>query len=577
LASLGVTSLGACSSDPPPPGLGGLIPNHPIVEPDSSRPLVDPGADLRQAEMSSTVLPAGANPSCPNGRVFLGYGTFGTSRSYSDDIEGAVHDTGYFNNYDIDHDFEQDDYRITTEHQSHQPGFDCQPLSTKQRTKRDFVAYTDSQLARVDRGSVVSVFLAAREHAPSHPVPAFDDLDGPVSCKNPFVTTSIVVAKTDDCGATWHRTKIFDINAPHNDFLGGKYMTPEYVDGVVQHGPGMYALDRPEIYADPMAHSYSLAGVTPLFMTAIVRMGPRSGTHLLFSSPDGGETWNDPVVVPGGTMHSATMITVSHFDPSGPGRVYLFRCDPVGGTTYEPMLYWSDDYGQTFPPEQALFARYIDPRAPDGFPCGTAGDSEHGGVKAPATMQVGIAQVGGPLSPNVVVTYPAVDPTTGLAVQLLVAVDFDSTTPVVRNYAIVDETSSGRSVTFAAMAPVDRFEYRPEQAFWSDPFALWWLSVGRDSGDVMARVLIGQADGIPAEPTELSRVGGRAQSWTWNLPSEGFVGDYDKGSFFYGRLSSKPGTPAMARFFLPWIQSDPSMNKYNSAVHGNLVSLPEPE
>jgi hypothetical protein len=566
-----------------------LLAGCPLVPPAGSpaamtnTPALTPGAKLAQVEPSSAVMPPGANNSCPDGRVFLSYGNgYNATRMYSTNIACVLSGQSCFT-IQGDGELNAETFQMTSIGQSTDPTFNCnttlatvdKPLQTVQRHNS---WYTDSQIIRVGKTDLINAFLVRTYHAPAHPVSAINDPGGPsnpqlpLSCANYFTTSSLVVSKSTDCGNTWKKVWSFDINDPA--VQNGAWALPEWTNG--NSNTRRYVVDRHEIYADPFAPLMA----QQVFLTTTIRPGPIGGSALLFRSLDGGSSWLSPVILPGANLGDNGIPTVVTTTTNT--RLYVFHCE---GPT--PMLYWSDDYGETFKPKSGgkvvgLNVAFIDGKG-NPMACNTAGANVLGNAPGlgAGSNGISIARWGNPTLDNVIITYSALNGSFQVqpVVTLLTHGKLDDS-PSVNNNIIIDKSASNQSVLQGTFVPTDRLEFHPDEN--NDPLfdavAFEYLIVNSPAAggtstmkfQLVRRGLLWQGE------QQLSFNNGAADVWQWNNPGPKplFFGDYTRGAFIYANLSGNMGAKPALQFFVPWIEATPGAA--GVLAHGSFLTWPEP-
>jgi hypothetical protein len=438
-------------------------------------------------------------------------------------------------------------------------------LSTNQSIARDRIWYTDDQITRVGTNGFLNVYLVMVNHPAKSPVPNRLNKSLPVGCNNPFTIASLAIVTSSDCGNTWKKVAVLDLNDP--TFLNGTGTVPEY-DSMGNSNQKGYALDRPEIYVDPY---YQASPNQAVFLTAAVRMGPLAGNSFVVKSLDGGQTWQTPVFLPGSNPGASGNPTVITTTPNE--RVYAFRCE---GT--EPRLYWSDDYGATFPSGNSLTVKYQDNTLSNPLNCGTASSSNLGSNIGPGSPSIGIARWGDPTLNNVIVTYSAVNSNND-QVQPVMTITTKAGDPNPQATAnILIQGASGHSIIQGTLVPADHFEFTPEGNV--DPLydaaILYWMDVaspaqGGQATTFYKAVRLGNT-WEDAKPLSLQN--SVQYSWSWNVnPTNPFIGDYNRGSFIFAKLPSD-SAPTL-HFFTTWEESAKGSTP-NVLIHSNMVNWNEP-
>jgi hypothetical protein len=555
-----VAFISACHQAPPAPPVPPAPPS--LAALDSSAPLL-PEA-VGQVETASAVMPPQVNNACSTGQVLVTYGQgFGATRMASTNL--GCYLSGAANCFQAQPASELlgDNVSLTDQVQWDGIGapqnFACNPsLSPNQSIPRDNIWFTDDQIIRVGAG-FLNVYVVMANHPAKSPVPNRLNKNAPVGCNNPFTTASLAIVTSSDCGTTWKKVLVMDLNDP--TFLNGAGTVPEYDSVGNTNQTAGFALDRPEIYVDPYNQAHPNQVV---FLTAAVRLGPLAGNSFVVKSPDGGQTWQTPVFLPGGNPGASGNPTV--IATTANARVYAFRCEGS-----EPRLYWSDDYGLTFP--GALTIKYQDNTLANPLDCGLVNPANLGGNIGPGSPGIGIARWGDPSLDNVIVTYSAVNNNQQVQPVITLTTQQAHDPHPLPTANILIQGAPGHSIMQATLVRNDRFvspDGNPDPLI--DAAILYWM-------DVASPALGGQATAVYQAVRQgqtwenqkpLSLQNSLQYSWGWNLnPANPFIGDYNRGSFIFATL---PGDSAPTlHFFTTWEQSIQGPSP-NILVHSNMVN-----
>jgi len=556
--AVGATALlSGCGSQPGPS----------VAVLNSDSPLLS--ESYMQVETASEVMPPGVNGSCPNGRMLVTFGRqYGATRMASNDL--GCYLTGAANCFQEQSPSELvgDNITFTSNMQWNGSGnpqnFACNAnQKPTQNVQRDNIWYTDSLMTRVGKGDLLHVYLVMANHPPKTPVPNRLDKTKPVGCNNSFTTCSLAVIRSTDCGTTWTKKKVIDLNDP--SFMNGAWAVPEY-DAMGATNQKGYAIDRPEIFVDPY---FPFPVKTAVFLTAAIRMGPMAGKTMVLKSLDGGDTWLTPVLLPGANADAGGNPTVIATTPNH--RVYAFRCE---GT--EPHLYWSDNYGASFKNADSQTFKYQDQNLAAPLDCQTVAASNLQAAIGAGSPSVGITRWGASNVDDVIVMYSGVVNNQQVAAVMLVTTKVaGDKNPVVTSNLLI-KGASGHSILQATFVPTDRFEFHPNEdkdALY-DAVVVYWMDVPA-KGNSTANYMTLRRGLLWGNSTPLAVKNGAAYNWSWNMnPTNPFIGDYNRGSFIYADLSGKNQPPRL-HFFTTWEESSSGPTP-NLLIHSNMVDWSEP-
>jgi hypothetical protein len=537
----------------------------------SATPLL---ADTKKhLETATAVMPPNVNPKCPDGRVFVVYGRQnGASRMASTNLNCYLSNAANCFTQQTFNELSADTFPMTNVAQWDGTGdpqsFTCNgTLAPLQTVTRDIVWYTDSLITRVAKQDLLHAYLTMAMHIPTTPVPNRLNKNAPVGCNNPFTTCSLAIVKSGDCGNTWTKTTVFDLNDP--SFMNGTWAVPEYDANGNANQMG-YAIDRPEIWVDPY---FPFPSKSAVFLSAAIRLGPQAGKTMIVKSLNGGDSWLDPVLLPGTNPGNGGNPTVIATTPNN--RVYAFRC--VGT---EPTLYWSDDYGATFKEKDVRTLKYAESHKENGvekttgpLDCGVASASDLAGGVAPGSPSVGIARWGNAGRDNVIVTYSAVlDKMQVQPVMLITTRTPHDEDPLITSNILI-RGAKNHSVLQATVVSTDRFEFAPDEN--NDPLydatMIYWLDVPaatESDTQATARFMTVRRGLLWNDAQQLAMNNGASDLWNWNLAAgDSFIGDYNRGGFFYANQQ--------LNFAGTWPQSTPGATP-NLLLHSNVVTWPEP-
>ena len=523
-------------------------------------------------ETASAVMPPGINSNCQGGRVFVVYGRqYGASRMASTDIKCYLASGANCFQSQSFNELSSDTFTMSNAKQwdgSGQPqNFTCNAGQTPTQTvQRHNVWYTDSLITRVGNKDLLHAYLAMANHPPKSPVKNRLNNSIPIGCNNPFTTCSLAIVKSSDCGQTWTKQNVIDLNDPA--FMNGSWAVPEYDSSGVSNQKG-YAIDRPEIMVDPY---FPFPNKTSVFLTAAIRMGPQAGKTIVMRSLNGGDNWLSPVLLPGTNPGNGGNPTVIATTPKN--RVYAFRCE---GT--EPRLYWSDDYGASFKDKNSATTKYQDANV-GPLDCGVAAPTDIGGNVGAGSPSIGIARWGNPDVDNVIITYSAViDKRQVQPVLLVTTVQAADPNPKITANILI-QGASGHHVVQASLISTDRFEFKPDEA--NDPLfdasLLFWLDIASpgSGGAATARYKVVRRGLLWQNDQPLALKNGAAYNWNWNvISSNPFIGDYNRASFLFANLTGEAAAKPRLHFVSTWPESVPSATP-NLLIHSNIVTWPEP-
>ena len=557
LALAGALFLSACGGNP----------GKPAAKLDSSAPLL-PQPDM-QVETASAVMPPGVNSSCPKGRMLVTYGRqYGATRMASNDLTCYLTGSAGCFAQQSSSELSGDNISFTSNREwngSGQPqNFSCKPNQGPQQTvQRDNIWYTDSLMTRVAQSDLLHIYLVMANHPPKTPVPNRIDKTKPVGCNNPFTTCSLAVVRSTDCGSTWVKKTVLDLNDPN--FMGGAWAVPEW-DAQGNTGQGGYAIDRPEVWVDPY---FPFPLKTAVFLSAAIRLGPKAGKTMVLKSLDGGDSWLTPALLPGANANNSGNPTVITTTPNH--RVYAFRCEST-----EPKLYWSDDYGSTFKVKDSVTFKYQDQTLAKPLDCGQVSSSNLQDSIGAGSPSVGIARWGAPNVDDVLVMYSGVVNNQQVAAVMMVVTRSAADENPTVNSELLIKGASGHSILQATLVPTDRFEFHPDEN--NDPLydatMVYWMDVPA-KGTSTANYMAVRRGLLWSDQKPLALKNGGVETWSWNLdPTNPFIGDYNRGSFIYADLSGKNQKPQL-HFFATWEQSTGGETR-NLLIHSNMVDWKEP-
>jgi hypothetical protein len=549
--------LGACGGHPGPA----------TAALDSSSPILP--ESYKQVETGSAVMPPGINSSCPNGRMLVTYGRqYGAQRMASKDLACYLNGTAGCFAEQPPSELSGDNITFTSSREwtgSGQPqNFSCKPnQEPTQSIPRDNIWYTDSLMTRVATSDLLHIYLVMANHPPKTPVPNRLDKTKPIGCNNPFTTCSLAIVRSTDCAGNWVKKTVIDLNDPN--FMGGAWAVPEWdAQGIT--GQGSYAIDRPEVWVDPW---FPFPVKSAIFLTAAIRLGPKAGKSMVLKSFDGGDDWMPAVLLPGQNANNSGNPTV--ITTTTNHRVYAFRCE---GT--EPKLYWSDDYGNTFPDKNSLTFKYQDQTLAKPLDCGQVASTNLQDSVGAGSPSVGITRWGASDLDDVLIMYSGVvnNQEVAAVMMLLTRVAGDKNPSV--NSELLIKGDSGHSILQATFVPTDRFEFHPDEN--NDPLydgtLVYWMDVPA-KGASTANYMTVRRGLLWSDKKALAVKNGAADTWSWNVDSTNpFIGDYNRGSFIYADLSGKNQKPQL-HFFSTWEQSNPG-DTTNVLIHSNMVNWSEP-
>ncbi len=549
--------LSACGGKPGPPA----------TALDSSSPILPESA--KQVETGSAVMPPGVNSSCPKGRMVVTYGhQYGATRMASNDLTCYLNNSsGCFSDQPAS-ELVGDNITFTSSREwngSGQPqNFSCNPnQEPTQSIPRDNIWYTDSLVTRVATSDFLHIYLVMANHPPKTPVPNRLDKTKPIGCNNPFTTCSLAIVRSTDCGSTWVKKVVIDLNDP--GFAGGAWAVPEW-DAQGNTGQGSYAIDRPEVWVDPY---FPFPVKSAIFLTAAIRLGPQASKSMVLKSLDGGDNWLTPVLLPGQNANNSGNPTVITTTPNH--RVYAFRCEGA-----DPKLYWSDDYGNTFPDKNSLTFKYQDQTLSKPLDCGQTAPANLQGNVGAGSPSVGITRWGASSLDDVLIMYSGVVNNQQVAaVMMLTTRVAGDKNPSVTSELLI-QGASGHSILQATFVPTDRFEFHPDEN--NDPLydatVVYWMDVPA-KGVSTANYMAVRRGLLWSNQKPLAIKGGAADTWSWNVDSTNpFIGDYNRGSFIYSDLTGNNNKPQL-HFFATWEQSTPGETT-NVLIHSNMVNWNEP-
>ena len=130
----------------------------------------------------------------------------------------------------------------------------------------------------------------------------------------------------------------------------------------------------------------------------------------------------------------------------------------------------------------------------------------------------------------------------------------------------------------ATLTSTDRFEFQPDEA--NDPLfdaaVLSWLEIPSAKGGQSTAKYMAERRGLEWLPKQqFSLNNGAAENRVWNPdPTKLFIGDYSRGSFFFGALPGG-GSNKSLHFISTWPQSQASPSP-NLSLHSNIVNWSEP-
>jgi hypothetical protein len=534
------------------PLLAACGPRAPATEPASTRQhalLLQqaffrvPGGTPQHYEMSSTVMPPGAHPACPSGRLFVGHGG-GLARQLRVELPCALRPGSEGCGAPVDEALQPPDWSIPAASRC-TPDQGC--TCTTERTHPQFTrAGTDTSYAR--NGPFLFRVYSGNEHQPE-----------PNTCKARFTNFVNIVQRSGDCGQSWTST-ILNVNTlPSRPRLcAGLDMPWIHVDPFDRVGPDQGAL-------------YLLGGAGSNCEGGVSATG-------LFRSLDGGETWQPSHVFQdgGNALISNTGITST---PGGTLVVFGCRYNPrINENNRALMIYYSHDQGATF---ELL-------KVTSGTPlCGILSSNPSqensnflpGHVYANSTPITSVSFAGEAGNSEVVrLAYSSLEPAEGpwrrqvvqLAEALLPKRGYRQA-PAFRPLGQLRPANASDSIFRASFVEADTtVNQKPVGSS-----VLWWQEVNAATGlhSVFYQLLWSSAAPSPAAPLSPGPRG-EPVSWPIKAPCSQrngvhcWAGDFDRGTFFHDPTSRTNN------FLLFWSQSHPDIEGHNAFLHYNIISVP---
>jgi hypothetical protein len=513
-------------------------------------------------ETWSAVIPPGVNPSCPAGRVFLGYGHVDSgipSRLKLVDLPCLDNPQQCFSG--------NGPYRIVDVIPKPQveyiPGppvscsgdkCTCIGPSTNMRFRVDSV---DMTLLPIGKGGMLYLFPGNEYGAdPKH------------SCRPYNDHSSNLISRTMDCGNTWARPIAIQ---------PGDLPPPEPGGRKMQQG-----MDMAMAYVDP----FSKDADTTIYMMGSHGNNPTGHPGItshtaLYRSLDMGAHWEFRNYLRNEKGETVLINNTQTMTSTPDGTIFMFGCQFINNEPRPPLLLWSHDSGKTFH-TMDLSVR------PNGEPpvgC-TSLLSEYFPDRPNRNLvSVSLSRVSTEHSPEgfstVRAAYTFVEPNDGPGPKLKQSFRVVTVAVPVKDHPrkpeprIVAEqwVRAPGTIMFQGrfVEPSLPGRVAPGVSI-PDTSVFFWQEVGSQSAQhrMMYQVVRGTASWSKAMRLSTQQINGKIESATWFTEKNWFLGDWDQASFFPTNDNNH------LQFFINWSQTHAKPNgQKTELIHYNVVRVPQ--